>query len=197
MISRPEPIAAILRALASGDQLTAAAAKAGCSTKDARDLLFAMADKISPVQNLETEAAEPVDVDTAIAYIDGGARGNPGPAGCGVFLLDPKGVELAECSHYLGKMTNNEAEYAGLLSALEKAIELGVKKLEIRSDSQLLVRQMQGKYKVKAQNLMPLFIRANQLIRSLSSVHFLHIPRDKNKEADRLANEAMDRGAEG
>jgi ribonuclease HI len=129
-----------------------------------------------------------------IAYTDGGARGNPGPAGYGVVIQDELGQKVASLSHYLGHQTNNVAEYQGLIGALEYAVEHGPKALKVVSDSELLVKQIKGEYKVKNPTLQDLHGRAKQLIRQLEWFSIQHVLRGKNAEADRLANEAMDKG---
>jgi ribonuclease HI len=129
-----------------------------------------------------------------VAYIDGGSRGNPGPAGYGARLEDGHGALITELQGALGIATNNLAEYRGLIAALTWAVEHGVRSLEIRSDSQLLVRQMLGVYRVKNAGLLPLFQEARALVARIGRVQFTHVPRELNVEADRLANEAMDQG---
>jgi ribonuclease HI len=129
-----------------------------------------------------------------IAYTDGGARGNPGPAGFGVVIQDELGRKVAGLSQYLGHQTNNVAEYQGLIGALEYAVEHGPKALKVISDSELLVKQIRGDYKVKNPTLQDLHGRARQLIRQLDWFSIQHVLRGKNAEADRLANEAMDKG---
>jgi len=129
-----------------------------------------------------------------VASIDGGARGNPGPAGYGVLLQDASGKTLTELSRFLGHRTNNYAEYCGLIAALEWTLEHGHAALKVRSDSELLVRQMKGIYKVKSPDLRPLYEQARALTRKLQSFHIEHVRREKNREADRLANRAMDKG---
>jgi probable phosphoglycerate mutase len=126
------------------------------------------------------------------AYIDGGARGNPGPAGYGVYIEGPDGAPLAELHGGLGIATNNIAEYNGLLAALGWAAEHGHRKVHIRADSELLVKQMRGEYRVKNEGLKPLFLQARALIRSIGDVTFEHVRREMNKEADRLSNLGMD-----
>jgi|SRR5581483_5173628 len=133
-------------------------------------------------------------VEHLIAHVDGGARGNPGPAGFGVFIEDQKGTKVAELSQYLGRNTNNFAEYSGLIAALEYAIAHNYGGLRVISDSELMVRQIKGIYKVRNENLRPLYERAKTLIRKLEYFEIGHVLRGKNKDADRLANEAMDRG---
>jgi len=128
------------------------------------------------------------------AHIDGGARGNPGPAGYGVVIEDEAGKKVAALSQYLGHRTNNFAEYSGLLAALQYAVDHGYKGLKVISDSELLVRQLRGQYKVKNPTLIDLYGRAKQLIAKLDWFDIGHVLREKNREADRLANDAMDRG---
>jgi len=129
-----------------------------------------------------------------IAHCDGGARGNPGPAGYGVVIKDESGHKVAALSEYLGHQTNNFAEYQGLIAALEYALEHGPKALKVISDSELLVRQIKGIYKVKNPTLQDLHARAKELIKQLDWFSIGHALREHNQEADRLANEAMDRG---
>lgn len=129
-----------------------------------------------------------------IAYIDGGARGNPGPAGYGVRLETDDGA-VEELRGAIGIATNNVAEYRGLLAALEGALARGARSLRVRSDSLLLVQQMKGVYKVKHPGLQPLHQHARELVSKFEQVTFEHVGRSKNAEADRLANEAMDEAA--
>lgn len=129
-----------------------------------------------------------------IAHSDGGARGNPGPAGYGVVIQDEAGRKVAALSQYLGHQTNNFAEYQGLIAALEYAIEHGHKSLKLISDSELLVRQIKGIYKVKNATLQELHGRAKELIAELEWFSIDHALREHNREADELANQAMDKG---
>ena len=128
------------------------------------------------------------------AHCDGGSRGNPGPSGYGAVVKDAQGRTVAELSEFLGIQTNNYAEYRGLLAVLTWAIEHGAKRLLVISDSELMVKQMQGKYKVASPVLRPLFEEARKMARCLDRFEMRHTLRGGNKEADRLANEAMDRG---
>jgi ribonuclease HI len=128
------------------------------------------------------------------AHCDGGARGNPGPAGFGVLIQDAAGVVLAELSEFLGIQTNNFAEYSGLLASLEFALQNGHRRLRVVSDSELMVKQIQGKYQVKSPILRPLYDQARKKIAQLDAFEITHALRHKNKDADRLANQAMDRG---
>ncbi len=130
-----------------------------------------------------------------VAHTDGGARGNPGPAGYGVVIQDADGHRVAGLSQYLGHRTNNFAEYQALIAALEYAVEHGPKALKVISDSELLVRQIKGIYKVKEPTLRDLHARAKDLIAQLDWFEIGHVLRGHNQEADRLANEAMDKGS--
>src|SRR5271155_2931456 len=128
------------------------------------------------------------------AYCDGGSRGNPGPSGFGVYIQDESGKTLAELSEFLGKQTNNYAEYSGLLAALNFALEQGHPRLRVVSDSELMVKQIKGQYRVNSPELRPLYDEAKRRITRLEQFQIQHVLRGKNREADRLANLAMDRG---
>ncbi len=128
------------------------------------------------------------------AHCDGGSRGNPGPAGYGAVIEDPEGRVAAKLSEYLGRQTNNYAEYKGLLAVLDWALANGARRLRVVSDSELMVRQMKGRYKVKSPGLRPLWEEAQRLALRLEGFEMRHTLRGGNKEADRLANEAMDDG---
>ena len=128
------------------------------------------------------------------AHCDGGSRGNPGPSGYGAVVEDPQGRVVARLGEFLGIQTNNFAEYSGLLAVLQWASENGAKRLRVVSDSELMVKQMKGQYKVASPVLRPLFEEAKQRARRLEKFEMRHTLRGGNKEADRLANEAMDRG---
>ena len=126
------------------------------------------------------------------AYFDGGSRGNPGPAGYGVYIVDEDGTVRAELSGALGVATNNVAEYQGVIAALQWAVEHGVTAIAIKGDSLLIVEQMRGNYKVKNEGLRPLYHQAKMLVMQIGNVSFAHVPREKNKDADRLSNVGMD-----
>jgi len=134
-------------------------------------------------------------IEAWIAHIDGGARGNPGPAGWGVVLRRPDEEGLVELYGSIGSATNNVAEYNALLSALGWCVEHGVARLHVCSDSLLLVQQMLGNYKVKNEGLKTLHGQARLLASRIGRVSYEHVPREQNKEADRLANLAMDEAA--
>jgi ribonuclease HI len=129
------------------------------------------------------------------AYIDGGARGNPGPAGYGVRIEDADGTLIEELHGGLGIATNNVAEYNGLLAALRWAVDHGERELHVRADSELLVKQMRGEYKVKNKVLLDLSLRAARLASVVGDVRYTAVRRDENELADRLVNEALDAAA--
>ncbi|HWY71217.1 MAG TPA: ribonuclease HI family protein [Terriglobales bacterium] len=133
-------------------------------------------------------------VEWITANVDGGARGNPGPAGYGAYIRGADGKTIAQLSEYLGIKTNNFAEYSALIGALEYAIAHGYRALKVISDSELMVRQMTGQYRVNSPDLKPMYERARSLVRQLDKFAIEHVVRAKNQHADRLANEAMDRG---
>jgi ribonuclease HI len=134
-----------------------------------------------------------VEVDNEwLVMVDGAARGNPGHAGCGAVILDGNGKLVKELSRYLGHATNNVAEYQGLLMGLETLLELGKKRIRVESDSQLLVRQLNGEYRVRDEKLKPLFQKALILLRQFDAYRILHVPREMNRLADRLANKGID-----
>jgi ribonuclease HI len=126
------------------------------------------------------------------ANIDGGSRGNPGPSAYGVIIRDPKGEIVARLKKYIGRMTNNVAEYYGLIAALDYVESQGIRALRIESDSELLVKQMKGLYKVRSEELAPLYERAKKMTSALDSFRIDHVYREQNREADALANQAMD-----
>jgi len=125
-------------------------------------------------------------------YADGGSRGNPGPAACGVVIFDEQRKVLAEIRKYLGDTTNNQAEYAGLIFGLEKAAELGATEVEIFLDSKLAVEQVLGNWKVKEPSLKPAVLRAQQLLSQFSQKNLKHVRREFNRDADALVNEVLD-----
>ncbi|MFH0840430.1 MAG: ribonuclease HI family protein [bacterium] len=132
-------------------------------------------------------------------YTDGGARGNPGPAGIGVVIRNEQGEVLDEISKYIGETTNNQAEYQAVVEAMKKSEKLAGNdskktELDFNLDSELVVKQLNGDYKVRSKELQPLFVKIYNSTLSFKKVKFKHVRREKNKEADKLANQAMDRG---
>lgn len=139
--------------------------------------------------------ASPEHKPTIAAYqanVDGGSRGNPGPAAYGVVIRDPRGEVVARLKKYIGQHTNNVAEYFGLIAALDYAQTHGIRALRVESDSELLVRQMRGQYKVKSEDLRPLHERAKKMAQAFESFRIDHVLRERNREADKLVNEALD-----
>ena len=130
---------------------------------------------------------------TLIINADGASRGNPGPAAIGATIKDENGRLLASVSERIGRTTNNQAEYRALIAALEKAISLEARRVDIRLDSELVVRQVEGRYKVKKATLRPLYLRVGELLGQLEGFTLTHVPREQNAEADRLANAALKR----
>ncbi|HEV3419645.1 MAG TPA: reverse transcriptase-like protein [Candidatus Acidoferrum sp.] len=126
------------------------------------------------------------------ANVDGGSRGNPGPAAYGVVVRDPRGEIVARLKKYIGKNTNNVAEYFGLIAALDYAQNHGIRALRVESDSELMVKQMRGQYKVKSEELKPLFERAKKMSQTFEAFRINHVYREQNKEADALVNQALD-----
>jgi ribonuclease HI len=134
-------------------------------------------------------------VSSATAHVDGGARGNPGPAGYGVRITRDDG-SVVDLKESIGIATNNVAEYNGLLAALRWAADTGVQSFHVKADSELMVKQMRGEYRVKNPGLQPLYAEAQRLAARIGRVTFEHVRREQNQDADRLANEAMDEAAD-
>jgi ribonuclease HI len=132
----------------------------------------------------------------ATLFADGGARGNPGPAASGAVLVDETGHVITEIGLYLGTATNNVAEWTALCIGLESALEHGIRRLAVRLDSELVVKQMNGEYRVKHAGLQPLYKKARGLLQKFERVDFAHVPRKKNKLADRIVNRVLDAKAE-
>ena len=150
------------------------------------------------LQDLFKEAAEhyrEVEQGTWSLYTDGASRGNPGPAGAGAVLVNPRGEVQVQLTEYLGKTTNNVAEYRALLLGLRAAHDLGVQKIQIYSDSELLVRQINGSYRVKTPHLLPLWQEAKKELQKFKTHAISHVPREENSQADGLANQAIDQKA--
>jgi ribonuclease HI len=135
--------------------------------------------------------------DKIILNVDGASRGNPGPASIGVTLKDDRNKLVDSIAECIGRTTNNQAEYRALIAGLKKALSLGARQVIIRSDSELMVKQLLGLYRVKKEELKPLYAEVKQLTRSLESFQITAIPREQNREADKLANRALDEGERG
>lgn len=136
------------------------------------------------------------DLDSVVIHTDGASRGNPGPAAIGVVIADPDGRVLVEFGEALAPTTNNVAEYTAVVRALERAAEFRPRRVQVMMDSQLVVRQLNGSYRVKHRDMLPLYRKVLELIQRFEQVSFEHVPREENVEADRLANQALDGGTE-
>ncbi len=163
------------------------AARLGESTGVSAETISALFDRIEWLLKHEGDTS----TEDLIIYTDGAARGNPGPAGIGVILEQNDGSPVAEISDFFGITTNNHAEYLALLAGLKKAVELGAKTVMVKSDSELLVRQLQGIYRVRNERLRRLFDSCRSYIEKFSRFEIIHIPRSENKRADALANRAI------
>ncbi|HHT9141072.1 MAG TPA: ribonuclease HI family protein [Candidatus Tripitaka californicus] len=141
---------------------------------------------------LGSDVASALPTEEIVLYVDGAARGNPGKAGIGVVLRDKRGKVIEEAGQYIGETTNNVAEYRALLEGLRRSLARGVKGVEIFSDSELMVRQINGKYRVKSPSLLHLYMEAMKLLNNLTHWKIAHIPREQNSRADALANMAID-----
>jgi ribonuclease HI len=193
--------AQLLLAIAEHESLEkTCAALPGLTLEGARKLLRGAAQKLAreKVPAPQKELRLPAGKSDAAAgkvvrvFSDGAARGNPGPAGAGAVLVDTSGRVLARLGRYLGRQTNNVAEYQGLLLGLQHAQELGYREVEVRADSQLLIRQLKGEYAVRHSGLKPLHAEALRLLRGFDRVDLRHVPREENALADEMSNRAID-----
>ncbi len=201
--SHEREAAELLLALARESTLEKAVASIeGLTVNKARDLLCWAAKTLRERQPVSTvtqdsksfvkpESKTPA-LGTLRVFSDGAARGNPGLAGAGALILDESGEVVDSLRRFLGTTTNNVAEYEGVILGLARALDLGAKRVELYCDSELLVRQISGRYKVRAAHLRPLFETVTELLREFDSYSLRHVPREKNAEADALANEAID-----
>lgn len=189
-------LATVLSKLLDGKTLAVAAGDAGLSLSEAESVAKQLKKELStrekpprPSKRRPKRASAGLAL---IAYADGGSRGNPGRAACGVLITDSSGAELLRRAKLIGKATNNVAEYAGVLLALELCSELGANDVLLRLDSELVVRQLEGRYKVKHPDLAKLHARAKVAIKAFESFSVEHVPRAQNAIADKLANAALD-----
>jgi ribonuclease HI len=191
----PASPAQLLLALAEHDSLESACAALGIGKDDARRLLRGAAKQLggapeaAPRHTVHTTS--PGQLRRVRIFSDGAARGNPGPAGAGAVVLDEKGHVLKKLGRFLGRQTNNVAEYEGLLLGLRWARAHGAREVEMRADSQLLIRQLQGSYAVKNEVLRRLHAEALALLRSFDKYELLHVPREENAVADEMSNRAI------
>lgn len=192
--------AQLLLAIAEHESLEkTCAALPGLTLEGARKLLRGAAQKLArekppaPQEELRLPARTGDAAGKVVrVFSDGAARGNPGPAGAGAVLVDTSGRVLARLGRYLGRQTNNVAEYQGLLLGLQHAQELGYRAVEVRADSQLLIRQLKGEYAVRHAGLKPLHAEALRLLRGFDKVDLKHVPREENALADEMSNRAID-----
>ena len=193
--------AQLLLAIAEHGSLDAACEDLGIERHEAVRLLREAARKLgaAPKERAAAQKELPglersagADGKRVRVFSDGAARGNPGPAGAGAVVLDPRGRVLARVGKFLGKQTNNVAEYEGVILGLKSAKELGATEVEVRADSLLLIRQLEGAYQVKYAALKALHAKAKQLLRSFERVDLRHVPREENTLADEMSNRAID-----
>ena len=178
-IAREEPLAATLKAFP------------GLRRERVTRLLEKMAGALEQPQEGPTRG-DPAGPFRLRVYSDGAARGNPGPSGAGAVLVEPSGQVVDRLGKYLGVQTNNFAEYSGLLLGLKRARELGVTEIEVFADSELMIRQLGGRYQVKSPSLRPLYEEAVRLLNDFSRVKLVHVPREMNAAADEMSNRAID-----
>ena len=162
------------------------------NSQDIRLFFLKLADNFKITGHISTSAHLMSESSMVNIYVDGASRGNPGEAGIGLVIVTRDGKVLKEAGRYLGKTTNNVAEYQALISALKEAKLLGIEAIKIFADSELMVKQIKGEYKVKSAGLLPLYQEAKALLMKFSRYDIIHINREKNTEADRLANQAID-----
>jgi ribonuclease HI len=177
-IAREESLSATLKAFPglTRDRLTRVLEKAAAASEEARN----------------SQPAENIGLWRVRVYSDGAARGNPGPSGAGAVLVEPSGQVVDRLGKYLGVQTNNYAEYMGLLLGLKRARELGIREVEVFADSELMIRQLGGRYQVRSPSLKPLYRQALKLLNDFSRVKLVHVPREMNAAADEMSNRAID-----
>ena len=193
----------ILRHIAREEPLTQTAQALGLSREQLGKALVRLADGLdetaaapaaAPVRTVSREMPLPTGpgISRMRVYSDGAARGNPGPAGAGAVLVDPSGQVVDRLGKLLGVQTNNLAEYTGLLIGLRRARDLGVHEVEVYADSELMIRQLGGRYQVKSPSLRPLYEEALELLNGFQRVKLVHVPREMNAAADEMSNRAID-----
>jgi ribonuclease HI len=196
--------AQLLLAIAEHESLERTCAALGLDLETARKLLRGAAvalrsekpakppKAVAPEPEPKPQIGDSAGVLAMRVFSDGAARGNPGPAGAGAVLTDAKGNVLARLGHFLGRQTNNVAEYQGLILGLRRAQEMGAREVEVRADSQLMIRQLAGQYAVRNAALKPLHAEALRLLRGFARYGLQHIPREQNSLADEMSNRAID-----
>jgi len=184
--------AQLLEAIAEHEDLEKTCEVLGIEPEDARRLLHGAARSLRTVPPPARQQPLPLGHRRVRVFSDGAARGNPGPAGAGAVVLGPDGTVLAQRGRFLGTATNNVAEYQGLLLGLKAAQELGAREVEVLADSQLLIRQLSGHYKVKHAGLKPLHAEALRMLGAFERYDLKHVPREENTLADEMSNRAID-----
>jgi ribonuclease HI len=186
----------VLRHIAREEPLSQTAERFGLTRERLTRLLERVADQVDASPPQRTVSREVPITGDGISrmrvYSDGAARGNPGPAGAGAVLVEPSGQVVDRLGKFLGVQTNNFAEYTGLLIGLRRARELGVQEVEVYADSELMIRQLGGRYQVKSTSLRPLYEEALELLNGFSRVKLVHVPREMNAAADEMSNRAID-----
>ncbi len=180
--------AEVLRLIAREEPLTATLKATGLP----RDRLVRVLERAAALLDDGNGEAVAPQFERLRVYSDGAARGNPGPAGAGAVLVEPSGQVVDRIGKYLGVQTNNFAEYMGLLLGLRRAKELGVREVEVFADSELMIRQLGGRYQVKSPTLRPLYEEALRLLNTFVRVKLVHVPREMNAAADEMSNRAID-----
>lgn len=186
--------AALLRCIAEKEALKSTQKKLGMTRAELKELLTQLADQVDTPAAYEGDARQRpgATAQRLRVYSDGAARGNPGLAGAGAVLVQPSGQVVDRIGKFLGVQTNNFAEYTGLLIGLRRARELGVKEVEVFADSELMIRQLGGRYQVKSPSLRPLYEEALKLMNDFTRVKLVHVPRAMNAAADEMSNRAID-----
>jgi ribonuclease HI len=179
-IAREEPLAATLKAFPA------------MTREKLTRLLEKLADHCDELPSAPVTHEAPAGMQRVRVYSDGAARGNPGPAGAGAVLVEPSGQVVDRLGKFLGVQTNNFAEYTGLILGLRRARDLNVREVEVFADSELMIRQLGGRYQVKSPSLRPLYEEALQLLNGFSRVKLVHVPREMNSAADEMSNRAID-----
>lgn len=185
----------LLRYIAEHEQLDATVEEFGLRHDRLAKALLRAAELLDAEQtgpSPANTAGLPKNVQRVRVYSDGAARGNPGPAGAGAVLVAPSGQVVERLGKFLGNQTNNFAEYTALILGLQRAYELGVSEVEVFADSELMIRQLSGRYQVRSPSLRPLYEQALKLLKAFSRVKLVHVPREMNQAADEMSNKAID-----
>jgi len=184
--------AELLRFMARAEPLASTVDEFSVKRERLQRLLERVADLVDEEPTAANLAGLPKNLNRLRVYSDGAARGNPGPSGAGAVLVDPRGRVVERLGKYLGVQTNNFAEYTALILGLQRARELGVDEVEVFADSELMIRQLSGRYQVKSPSLRPLYEQARGILNEFSRFKLVHVPREMNQAADEMSNKAID-----